>query len=136
MLAARPSALVFSSTLAAYYDYVLTKCLFKPGQATKLAYVCVWLHLDKHPSTEHAFLAGKRRIAAITKKLSLVPTLNNAKVPFLLPTGEGGGVWIRAQLRKSMHRTRERGKCTSQGAASCHPTFEVFYESERSTSGE
>ena len=57
-------------------------------QATKLAYVCVWLHLDKHPSTEHAFLAGKRRIAAITKKLSVVPTLNNAKV--LSPVGGGG----------------------------------------------
>jgi anthranilate synthase component 1 len=49
-------------------------------QATKLAYVCVWLHLEKHPSTEHAFLSGKRRIAAITKKLSIVPSLNNAKV--------------------------------------------------------
>ena len=52
-------------------------------QATKLAYVCVWLHLDKHLNTELAFLSGKRRIAAITQKLNLVPTLNNAKVSSL-----------------------------------------------------
>ena len=49
-------------------------------QATKLAYVCVWLHLDKHLSTELAFLSGKRRIAALTQKLGIVPTLNTAKV--------------------------------------------------------
>lgn len=48
-------------------------------QATKLAYICVWMHLDKHLSTELAFLSGKRKIAAITQKLSLVPSLNNAK---------------------------------------------------------
>ena len=52
-------------------------------QASKLAYVCVWLHLDKHLNTELAFLSGKRRIAAITQKLNMVPTLNNAKVSHL-----------------------------------------------------
>ena len=49
-------------------------------QATKLAYVCVWLHLDQHPSPQHAYLSGKQRLAAITARLSAVPSLVNAKV--------------------------------------------------------
>lgn len=49
-------------------------------QATKLAYICVWLHLDKYPSPEHAFLSGKRKVAALVRRLSFVPALNSAKV--------------------------------------------------------
>ena len=49
-------------------------------QATKLAYVCVWLHMDQHPSPQHAYLSGKQRLAAITARLSTVPSLVTAKV--------------------------------------------------------
>ena len=49
-------------------------------QATKLAYTCVWLHLDEHSSPEHAYLAGKQRLAALNARLSTAPSLVNAKV--------------------------------------------------------
>lgn len=50
-------------------------------QATKIAYTCVWLHLDEYQSPEHAYLAGKRRLRAMNEKLSTIPSLDQAKVP-------------------------------------------------------
>jgi hypothetical protein len=40
--------------------------------ATKLVFTVVWVHLDRHVSTEAAYLAGKRRLAALASRL--VPT--------------------------------------------------------------
>ena len=49
-------------------------------QATKIAYTCVWLHLDDYKSPQEAFMAGKSRLRAMNEKLNRVPSLDNAKV--------------------------------------------------------
>ena len=49
-------------------------------QATKIAYTCVWLHLEDYQSPEQAFLSGKRRLRAMNDRLSKVPALDHAKV--------------------------------------------------------
>lgn len=55
-------------------------------QATKIAYTCVWLHLDDFQSPELAYLSGKRRLRAMNEKLSKVPSLDHAKVNFSILT--------------------------------------------------
>lgn len=56
-------------------------------QATKLAYLCVWLHLDDHPTLEAAYAHGQQRLAALTACLGQpdASALSPAKVLLDVP---------------------------------------------------
>lgn len=41
-------------------------------QATKLAYICAWLHLEDFPTLEAAYLHGQRRLQALSHALESV----------------------------------------------------------------
>ena len=70
--------------LARYDDVVVF------DHATKLAYVIAWVHLDAYGSVEEAFLAGRRRLERLTRKLSSVPALPQRQG---VDMDGGNGVW-------------------------------------------
>lgn len=51
-------------------------------QATKLAYVITWVHLDRHSSLEEAYQHGQRQLAITSRKIENEhsPNLTNGKV--------------------------------------------------------
>ncbi|KAK9829881.1 hypothetical protein WJX72_008431 [[Myrmecia] bisecta] len=66
--------------LALYNDVIVF------DQATKLAYVIAWVHLDQFSSVEEAYVAGKQRLSSVCNKLSNVnaPQLQNGEVTLSL----------------------------------------------------
>jgi len=66
--------------LALYSDTVLF------DHATKLAYVVSWVNLDDFGSVEEAYLAGRRRLATVSAKISAdhAPQLTSGKVSLSL----------------------------------------------------
>lgn len=51
-------------------------------QATKLAYVITWVHLDRHSSLEEAYQHGQRQLHITSRKIENEhsPNLTNGKV--------------------------------------------------------
>lgn len=51
-------------------------------QATKLAYVITWVHLDRHSSLEEAYQHGQRQLQITSRKIENEhsPNLTNGKV--------------------------------------------------------
>ncbi len=56
-------------------------------QATKLAYVITWVHLDRHESLEHAYQHGKEQLRRTSRKIENEhsPNLTNGKVGTNMP---------------------------------------------------
>ena len=59
-------------------------------QATKLAYVITWVHLDRHSSLEEAYQHGQRQLQTTSRKIENEhsPNLTNGKVNSALSADE------------------------------------------------
>lgn len=98
-------------------------------QATKLAYVITWVHLDRHASLEEAYQHGQKQLQKTSRKIENEhsPNLTNGKVTTSI-TSQTRGMLTATPVSAILHRLTVLAFCSTLTAISAeHNVFDAMH---------